>query len=297
MRTLIIAIAITAGFAATQTATAQTPDLIAMKATCQTAAAQPVSERALSIRDLAKKEADVFTTNKRKKELDVSDVLVGNVLQPAWKRVLDYYSISRLRGSLVVSHSADGKTTNYPETQLRPKVDAAIANLTDRAVIGDALTRAALYDTPWSAAFVSTIMKTAGFTADQWKLSAGHHDYIRAAMLTGHEAGQTYAYAGCDPAWVRPRVGDLICYSRGKSPATFDGALSLAMANKSYASHCDIVTISDAASPKLYSIGGNVSESVTETARTIGASASATASTLNKVKDGAWIAVLVLVRP
>lgn len=296
MRTFITALALVASFATTQTAAAQTPDLVAMKATCQTAAAQPVSLRAETIRDLARTEANAFAKDTKKKELDVSNVLVGDVSQPAWKRVLDYYSITRLRGSLYVSHSADGATKSYYETQLRPKVDAAITNPTDRAVIGDALTRAALYDTPWSAAFVSTIMKTAGFAADQWEASAGHHGYIRAAILKGHESGSTYAYAGCDPAWVRPRVGDLICYSRGSgSPKTFETAVSRATAGQSYTSHCDIVTSSDPASTTLQSIGGNVSDSVTKTDRVLGPGPSATASTLKK--DAPWIAVLVLVRP
>lgn len=126
----------------------------------------------------------------------------------------------------------------------------------------EALVRAAIADTPWSAAFISFLMHEAGVADEAFSYSSAHATYIRPAL----EDAPGYAYRACDPRKTRPRVGDLICYSRGGKPplrnladwrehaGELDGRIK---------SHCDLVVSTDAAAAKMESIGGNVLQSVT----------------------------------
>lgn len=57
------------------------------------------------------------------------------------------------------------------------------------AATREALLRAAIIDTPWSAAFISYLMKTAGFSSAEFVFSDSHADYVRAALeVTAAEA-------------------------------------------------------------------------------------------------------------
>ncbi len=126
--------------------------------------------------------------------------------------------------------------------------------------------RAGLVDQPWSAAFIAHVVRAAGFGAGQFRFSASHHDYVRAAFAsTGAEArgGATaYAYRACDLARTAPRVGDLLCFARDGDRAldTF-GALRQALAARAVSMHCDLVVRRDSAG--IEAVGGNVVQSVT----------------------------------
>lgn len=121
--------------------------------------------------------------------------------------------------------------------------------------------RAFIIDNPWSAAFVSYVMRKAylpGFQA-----SASHADYVRDAYLQQEQS----AFLFLDPAVAKPAAGDLLCYVRVPSRAYgyqglrqfFDSATG-----EGLNMHCDIVV---AANPdndgKAYLIGGNVQQAVT----------------------------------
>ncbi len=148
--------------------------------------------------------------------------------------------------------------------------------------VDEALLRAAIVDTPWSAAFVSYLMKTAGFLPAEFAFSDTHADYVGAAFeasaaeAAGRDTG--YAFRACDPARTRPRAGDLLCATRaGTAGITRFGALAAALAERSpgqpFPMHCDLVVRSDqGGDAKLEAIGGNVVQSVTLSRMTLNAS-------------------------
>lgn len=121
--------------------------------------------------------------------------------------------------------------------------------------------RAFVIDIPWSAAFVSYVMKKADLPGFQ--ASPSHFDYVRDAYL--HPQGSPFLYL--DPATTKPAAGDLLCYVR--MPATTFGYVGLrgfldAPGRGPLNMHCDIVV---AANPdddrKAYLIGGNIQQGVT----------------------------------
>lgn len=108
---------------------------------------------------------------------------------------------------------------------------------------------------PWSAVFVSWVMRTAGAGAG-FAYSAAHQNYIRAARhnrLNGVATSPFWAYRATE---VVPQVGDLVCASRSNSGATYDNIADPQIRP----THCDIVT--EVRPGSLRAIGGNVSQSV-----------------------------------
>lgn len=112
-------------------------------------------------------------------------------------------------------------------------------------------------DQPWSAAFVSWAMKTAGAGAN-FPYSDHHGHYILAA-IKNRQAGQLDApIVGFRVSERAPRPGDLIGQGRATSTSiTYDEAAQ----EEHYPSHVDVVV--DVGNGTLSTIGGNVSNSVT----------------------------------
>lgn len=139
----------------------------------------------------------------------------------------------------------------------------------EQRALGAALDRAAVVDTPWSAAFVSWAARAAGLGPDQFAFSEAHADYAAAAVAAGrHEAqGQAtpYALRACDLLQTPPRVGDLVCQARGRAAGLHSfAALEAALADRGTAAlpmHCDVVVAVDSAG--FDTVGGNVLQSVT----------------------------------
>jgi hypothetical protein len=106
--------------------------------------------------------------------------------------------------------------------------------------------------TPWSAAFISYVMRLAGAGA-RFPYSASHSTYINAAA-----AGTSPILRAHAPETYTPHPGDLICHGRGA-----DGAIRFAdlPTDHPFASHCDLVV--DASATQLTVIGGNVDDAVT----------------------------------
>jgi Mannosyl-glycoprotein endo-beta-N-acetylglucosaminidase/Uncharacterized protein conserved in bacteria (DUF2272)/Putative peptidoglycan binding domain len=105
---------------------------------------------------------------------------------------------------------------------------------------------------PWSAAFISWVMRKAG-AGKSFKYAASHSVYISAAKANriADNANPFKAYRLNE---VAPRVGDLICRSRAGSGATYDNI------HPGMTTHCDIVI---AVKPGAVTvIGGNVGNSV-----------------------------------
>jgi hypothetical protein len=152
-----------------------------------------------------------------------------------------------------------------------------------REAAKESVIRGAVADVPWSAVFISYVVhaaigETAAKTAQQFAYSAIHIDYIHQAFEASkaEEQGQPNSaiYRACPAHETMPRRGDLICYHRQKS---CEGLPARAIQNliafgdrpnetckPISTSHCEVVTHVDKNTKKVYTIGGNVSNSVTE---------------------------------
>jgi hypothetical protein len=108
---------------------------------------------------------------------------------------------------------------------------------------------------PWSAAFISWLMRKAGAGAD-FKYSGSHAAYTAAAKQN-RLANNNIPFKAYRITEVDPRVGDLVCKSRAGSGATYDNI------TPGMATHCDIVTTVEP--NRLITVGGNVSNSVKQT--------------------------------
>ncbi len=112
-------------------------------------------------------------------------------------------------------------------------------------------------DTPWSATFVSWVMRQArvpGFMA-----SSRHFDYVRAAWDPSPQG----PYRLFAPHQVAPAAGDLLCYVRGTTHALgHRGLIGRLQEDSELPMHCDIVV---AATPgqMAWLVGGNVQQAVT----------------------------------
>ena len=108
---------------------------------------------------------------------------------------------------------------------------------------------------PWSAVFVSWVMRKAG-AGKSFVYSPAHQTYIRAARrnrLTGNTASPFWAFR---PTEIAPQVGDLVCTARDNSGATYDNIAD----RQPRKTHCDVVT---AVRPgEIRVIGGNVRQNV-----------------------------------
>ncbi|MBV8604936.1 MAG: DUF2272 domain-containing protein [Pelomonas sp.] len=137
-----------------------------------------------------------------------------------------------------------------------PGYDAAADEIFREAVI-----RATISDTPWSAAFISYLMDQAGLSEQEFHYASAHAVYIKPAL----EQQPGYAYRACDVRHTVPRVGDLICYGRAAEPlrSYADWMAHRDELDGHVKSHCDLIVKVDRAASKLESIGGNVEQSVT----------------------------------
>lgn len=189
----------------------------------------------------------------------------------AWRRVWRYWETldQHVPGTLQNRRVTWAKGLLDDPAQAGPARTAnlkqAFADLPDKPetkeLLREALARTMIVDTPWSAAFISYLMHGAGLPDSTFRYSSAHAVYIRPAL----EDAPGYAFRACDPRRTRPRVGDLLCYSRGRTALRnlqdwrdhadeLDGGIQ---------SHCDVVVSVDAAASKIESIGGNVLQSVT----------------------------------
>lgn len=112
-------------------------------------------------------------------------------------------------------------------------------------------------DVPWSAAFISYCVATAGGYSG-FKLAAAHSRFTHQAVRR-RLAGVDGPFWGFRIDEHRPGLGDIVCKSRAGSGATFD----LAADEDAFKSHTDIVVhLTDT---HAVAIGGNVGHSVRRT--------------------------------
>jgi hypothetical protein len=109
------------------------------------------------------------------------------------------------------------------------------------------------HEFPWSAAFISWVMKTSG-AGSHFRYSTQHSVYISQA-IRDHMKGNDVGFWGWRLNEHRPAVGDLVCWAR-EAGVDFDHQKS-----GNYAGHCDIVVEVNA--DEIFVIGGNVGDAVT----------------------------------
>ena len=188
----------------------------------------------------------------------------------AWRRVWEYWlTLQRhvpgeawSRKVVSVPGLLDDPTTRDPATEIRLR--DLLANDDSRESSNDAMrqaaVRAALNDSPWSAAFISYLMDRAGLDAQQFRFSSAHWQYVQRAL----KESEGYAYRACDPRTTVPGVGDLLCYSRGVPLLKDFSAWRAAVLQPGFsaASHCEVVVEVDTNAKKIETVGGNVVQSV-----------------------------------
>jgi hypothetical protein len=107
-------------------------------------------------------------------------------------------------------------------------------------------------DEPWSAAFMSWVMRQAGM-GDRFSYSEWHATYIRNSIFARRDGDKHFAYWGYRLGERAPQLGDLVGYAR-------QGGVSYDYQPLTYASHTDLVV---AVRPhEIDVIGGNVKDSV-----------------------------------
>ncbi len=111
---------------------------------------------------------------------------------------------------------------------------------------------------PWSAAFISWCMKTAGYDS-MFKYAPNHAEYIvwaKQNRLKKDSANPFWAYTITDSAAAWPKAGDLLCKNRSGKKFT------LYSIEEKCISHCDVVLDVDKDNGIITTIGGNVLDKV-----------------------------------
>lgn len=180
----------------------------------------------------------------------------------AWQRVAQFWLAVPSRESLGLASSAG----RVPLARLLPALEEA------EPAVREAVQRAAIIDTPWSAAFISHLMQAAGFAPREFAFSDSHVDYVQAALAqsAAEDAGAStpHVFRACDAATTPARPGDLLCATRaGTAGITRLAELRAALAERppglGFPMHCDLVVSVDAPRRLLETVGGNVADSVT----------------------------------
>jgi hypothetical protein len=199
---------------------------------------------------------------------------------PTWMRVAGFWAAldeelpSAFRspaGDLVDRKKLFDRIAAHSQTNGENRLDEKQLSAVEAAFL-----RNALVDQPWSAAFISFLMKKSNFSRNEFEFSDSHVDYVDKAVLTSSAEVRgeftEYAYRACDVATTRPRQGDMICYTRGSAAAIDSHAKLLAHLELRRSvgdsglvpMHCELVTSSDEnGNAKIETIGGNVFQSVT----------------------------------
>jgi hypothetical protein len=110
------------------------------------------------------------------------------------------------------------------------------------------------HSAPWSAAFISWVMKKAG-AGNRFRYSTQHSVYI-AQSIRDFSVKRDAGFWGQRLNECRPAVGDLVCWSR-QDGVDYDHQLG-----GDYKGHSDIVVGVEAG--RVWIIGGNVGDSVTK---------------------------------
>jgi len=110
---------------------------------------------------------------------------------------------------------------------------------------------------PWSAAFISYLMKISTLKKIDFFFNEQHSQYIRKAILSKQNNDTSYGFWGYRLNEYQPEVGDLVCYVREDAV----GTINYDSVTNDYPSHSDLVV--EKIGNTLKVIGGNIEDSVT----------------------------------
>jgi hypothetical protein len=181
--------------------------------------------------------------------------MLGDGRTPTWRRVAHYWKAS---GLLDDNTRWEQSRVDAGGSDRRNGASDCVGDAQDWAA--KAACRAFLIDVPWSATFVSFVMRTADISG--FVHTSSHAYYIGDAMRRPDDG----PYRLADPGREAPAVGDLLCYLREKNRVYgYRGLVDmLGRSSRPFDSHCDIVVGVDInGDSKLYAIGGNVVQGVT----------------------------------
>jgi len=113
---------------------------------------------------------------------------------------------------------------------------------------------------PWSAAFVSFVLRATGIDAAEFPPAAAHWQYVDALIRQGDQWGARATFLAREPDEYAPAPGDIVCADRSRRPLA-SLAARRAELGTGRPMHCDIVA---AVGPgEVVAIGGNVAQAVT----------------------------------
>jgi len=113
---------------------------------------------------------------------------------------------------------------------------------------------------PWSAAFLSFVLRATGVDAVDFPPSSAHWAYVDALLHTSDRWGTRAPFRAHDPEKHPPAPGDIVCFDRSR--ARLPGlAARRAEAGRPRPMHCDIVVAT--AAGEVTVVGGNVAQAVT----------------------------------
>ncbi len=311
MRTIVYIIIAAIGFA-TASASARSGRTAAtfwkaVQATCDATAAKPASELGRRIAQTAIEEFARFgghridsdgrlfrfgLTEAEHKQEDGNGDEQASLGRLGWWRVMKYwralysYDIGDFKDELEVRGYRDASTSNDAAQiaallaiDFGPLLRATegVSDPDIRETLREAVIRSAVIDTPWSAAFISYVIRQAGVAASGFQFANAHRAYIYDAFATSaaelaHETNSRI-YRACPLSTTSPRVGDMICNQR--EPALADAnevtvreriraeLAAGAEARSVRSTHCEVVASIDRPARKMYTIGGNVLHAVT----------------------------------
>ncbi|PTT76905.1 hypothetical protein DBR42_26160 [Pelomonas sp. HMWF004] len=114
---------------------------------------------------------------------------------------------------------------------------------------------------PWSAAFITHLVRGTGLGPDKFPAGRTHWNYIRASL----EKPRRSSFDALDASQVAPQLSDLICAPREASVAQFSqfsqlSRLSRQERERNWPFHCDLVVAVQR--DAVGAVGGNVHERV-----------------------------------
>ena len=260
-----------------------------VQSACNATAAKPASDLGRRIAQTAVNEFELFGGHQidANRELirfgataagsedEKSGARMMGLDQIGWRRVMAYWRAlygDDVGAMLEVrAHRNASDLLRATPTELLQAIDG-VSDPGLREILRETILRAAVIDTPWSAAFISYVMRTSGVTANAFQFSNAHRDYIYDAFATSaaEQSGKTdeRLYRACPLTATKPRVGDIICDHR--EPGLVDAGEDIvrervraelsggAEARSVRRTHCEVVAFIDAQASKMYTIGGNV---------------------------------------
>lgn len=195
-----------------------------------------------------------------------------------WRQVMRYWETLGAIGEgplqvrrfprLAEDAAAQGAGELVPLAEILARLRGTSLPEAEREALAQAAFRAAASDIPWSAAFVSHVVVTAGVSRLRFQAAMAHLDYVAEAARRSRDEVQGLAagafYRACDPRMTPLRPGDLLCLHRHEGPGDFAGLVpALASGERPvWNLHCDVVVATDARRRLATLVGGNVLQSV-----------------------------------